>query len=339
MEFTQYVLSRSLSKESRETARFLIEHYEKRIQHYEERMQGLHDHYNKVIEQLNDTHDGRVSDLHSRLRENTADKEYERQRVEALETDYQRQIDELKKLYEESRERDCTKLTVEQIKTLRRPEFVPPKRRRPAQQLKLAQSLRDAARNTVDVTVKAKMLTKADAICTALTEEIIPTPEAVDHVNAEATRKNKRQFVQKIKDEIAIDNMLRSKNNVPKNVHVVLHDQEAFRSGLASGKVTVEDKAVVAVNEFEEVAEELSDRLAESTTDFTSEDEAMSNEYLLQEIAGRVDKKREKLRNIKATRTFVDKAKTILAETDVSADEMITALTRRRCVGFPALTG
>lgn len=330
MEFSQYILSKCQTKSEKETVQFLVEHYEKRIL-------DIHVQYTKHIEYITDSHDGRVSDLHKRLKENEADKEYERVRTEALEVE----LVNLRKQMEECQQRDCTRLTVEQIKAMRRPDLVQQKRKRPGQlsQLRLAQTLRETARTTVDATVKAKMLTKADEICTAMTEDIIVTPTVSDHVQAETTRKNKRQFVQKIKDEIAIDNMLRSKSTVPRNVNVVLHDQDAFRTGLEKGKVTVQKQAVTANNEFEELAEELSDRLAESSTDFTSEDEAQSSEYLAMKIKERIDDKRMEMKTIHATKKFVEKARHLMSESDVSADEMLHALAYKKVTGCPALTG
>lgn len=324
MEFEQYIYTKCHSKAEKDTVALVIAMYRDRMGALEAIIKERGIAATKMEEgyriALSNAH-GYMMDMRSR-------------------------IGVLEETVKELRERDCTKLTIDQIKRLRRPDL-PPRERKPnkasnkAAKLKFAQTLRDNARTTIDKTVAAKLLTQADDICRELAGETVTSQHVQKHVEDQQQRKTKRQFIQKINDEVAIDSMIRSKKSLPKVNEVVLHDKAAFEQGLITGKIRVEDKAVVAIDELKQTADEISDYLSETTlSDFTTDEELEAREEVIGVVKDALAKKIEAAKNVKLAKKMSRELKEFLSESDgLSADEMIEALSNTIRKGVPALTG
>lgn len=292
MEFKQFVLNRCASKTERETAGFIINHYERMLE--DQRV-----HYERLVETQYD----RISDLLN-----------DKNRL-------QREELTLRARLEDSQTRDCTKITFEQIRALRRPDLVNKNKAKPNKvgQLRLAQTLRETARQTVDRTVAAKMLTRADQLCAEVTKGVETTTVIKDHVIDEENRKAKRQFIQKVRDEVVIDNMIRSKKSLPETGRINLHDKQAFNVGMDKGKLTIAERAVRTETDYDDMLEEVSDELASTASDFTSEEEEEALARTVDEVRRRAQNKSELQRNVKLAKHVINRVRTVLIDDDEKA--------------------
>lgn len=301
MELTQFVLETCRNDGERKLAETLVKHYTYLL--------GQKDrHYEEVVETQ-----------HSRIVDLLRSQQHDWKTIEELKSDNKL----LTKQLESSRSRDCTKLTPEQIKKIRDPaRFVrPPQKTNKTAQLKLAQTLRDTARTTLDPGVAARMLTKAEQLCEQVTNAVVPEAKIIDHVNETANKRTKRNFMQKIRDEVAIDDMIRSKKNLPSTISVKLHDKEAFGNCLDKGRIELADSAVTGVEEVEELIEEISSNCAYSSSEFTNSEEENALAEVRQVIRQKTLEKHAIAKRAKLVRHITEKVRAI-RDTDMLAMEI-----------------